>query len=538
MLGVGSTFAGYRIQGVLGQGGMGTVYLAQHPRLPRSVALKLLNREVSTDPELARRFEREADVIARLEHPGIVGVLDRGAEDGHLWIAMQCIRGTDAASWDAAAQPPASVIGLLAGVASALDYAHSRGVLHRDVKPANILIAQGDDFRQARAVITDFGIAGLVDSTDTKLTATGTFTATLAYGSPEQLSGAAVDHRSDQYSLACTLFALLAGQPPYAATNPGQVVMGHLTKPVPRLTSVRPDLPAALDAVLERAMAKQREQRFPNCTEFITAAGAALEGRRTADTVDSARVAPTVHSSAPIGYEQVGEVRLPHSGWAPPGAGPGPMQYGPAAHGPGRGNPIRPYAPARRSGFPVVPAVIIGLVVALIGVATVVSVAVSASDDNDSPPPWRYAQAVRDAFPDLVPEAGPSHEGWRKASCRPSNYGEITCMHMDNSGISFKIEDFEDPLTAEAELKSEDLHDTRQGTEIEDTEKLAPNPTLDLPAKMTVPAVGSRASYGYDAYFSFMTDRDRSRYLIMVNWPGHTADDILRDWWAVAPLSK
>src|SRR5690606_1835287 len=282
----------------------GTVYLAQHPRLPRSVALKLLNREVSTDPAVARRFEREADIVARLEHPGIVGVLDRGTEDGHLWIAMQFIQGTDAASWDVAAQPPASVVGLLAGVASALDYAHSRGVLHRDVKPANILIAQGDDFRQARAVITDFGIAGLVDSTDTKLTATGTFTATLAYGSPEQLSGAAVDHRSDQYSLACTLFALLAGQPPYAATNPGQVVMGHLTKPVPRLTSVRPDLPAALDAVLERAMAKQREQRFPNCTEFITAAGAALEGRRTADTVDSARVAPTVHSSAPIGYEQ------------------------------------------------------------------------------------------------------------------------------------------------------------------------------------------------------------------------------------------
>ena len=538
MLGVGTTFAEYRIQGVLGQGGMGTVYLAQHPRLPRSVALKLLNRDVSTDPEVARRFEREADVVARLEHPGIVGVLDRGTEDGHLWIAMQFVQGTDAASWDAAAQPPANVVGLLAGIASALDYAHSRGVLHRDVKPANILIAQGDDFRQARAVITDFGIAGLVDSTDTKLTATGTFTATLAYGSPEQLSGAAVDHRSDQYSLACTLFALLAGQPPYAATNPGQVVMGHLTQPVPRLTSVRPDLPAALDAVLERAMAKQREQRFPNCTEFITAAGAALEGRRTADTVDSARVAPTVHNSAPIGYEQVGEVHPPHPGWAPPGAGPGPMQCGPAAHGPGRGNPIRPYAPARRSGFPVVPAVIIGLVVALIGVATVVSVAVSASGDNDSPPPGRYAHAVRDAFPDLVPEAGPSHEGWRQASCRPSNYGEITCMHMDNSGISFVIEDFEDPMAAEAELKSEDLHDTRQGTEIEDTEKLAPNPTLDLPAKMTVPAEGSRASYGYDAYFSFMTDRDRSRYLITVNWPRHTADDILRNWWAVAPLGK
>lgn len=208
MLG-GATFAGYRIQGLLGRGGMGTVYLAQHPRLPRSVALKLLNREVCTDPELARRFEQEANVIARLEHPGIVGILDRGADDGHLWIAMQYIRGSDAASWEASAQPSTTVVRLLAGVASALDYAHSRGVLHRDVKPANILVAQADGFREAHAVITDFGIAGLMDSTKTKITATGTFTATLAYASPEQLSGEALDQRCDQYSLACTLFALL-----------------------------------------------------------------------------------------------------------------------------------------------------------------------------------------------------------------------------------------------------------------------------------------------------------------------------------------
>src|SRR5690606_2724988 len=110
VLGVGATFAGYQVEGVLGRGGMGTVYLARHPRLPRSVALKLLNREVSTDPELSRRFEREADVVARLEHPGIVGVFDRGTDDGHLWIAMQYIRGTDAASWDARAYPPATAV--------------------------------------------------------------------------------------------------------------------------------------------------------------------------------------------------------------------------------------------------------------------------------------------------------------------------------------------------------------------------------------------------------------------------------------------
>lgn len=318
MLGAGTTFAGYQVEGVLGQGGMGTVYLARHPRLPRSVALKLLNREVSTDRELVRRFEREADVVAQLEHPGIVGVFDRGAEDGHLWIAMQYIRGTDAASWKSAGQPPATVVRLLSETASALDYAHSRGVLHRDIKPANILIAEADEFREAHAVLTDFGIARLTDANNTKITATGTFTATLAYGSPEQLSGEDVDHRTDQYSLACTLFAMLAGQPPYASTNPGQVVMGHIAQPVPQLTGFRADLPTAINAVVERAMAKSRDERFATCGEFTAAAAAALEGRHIA--ADLVRSAPTALNMHANGYE----VRVPRQ----PEMGAGPQSWG------------------------------------------------------------------------------------------------------------------------------------------------------------------------------------------------------------------
>lgn len=299
MLGAGATFAGYRIEGVLGQGGMGTVYRARHPRLPRTVALKLLNREVSTDLEVVRRFEREADVVARLDHPGIVGVLDRGANDGHLWIAMQYLRGTDAAHWDAAAHSPATVTRLLGGTASALDYAHSRGILHRDVKPANIVIVPGDDFRDTYAVLTDFGIAGLTDSINTKITTTGTFTATLAYASPEQLSGEVVDHRSDQYSLACTLFTLLAGKQPYPGTNPGQVVMGHIAQPVPRITAARADLPAALDEVFEQAMAKQRDGRFATCAEFITTAVDVLGGRHT-EAAGTPAAAPTPERGSPV----------------------------------------------------------------------------------------------------------------------------------------------------------------------------------------------------------------------------------------------
>ncbi|MFE3541528.1 protein kinase [Nocardia sp. NPDC059177] len=288
MLESGASFAGYRLERVLGQGGMGTVYLAGHPRLPRSVALKLLNREFSGDPELQRRFEQEADVVAQLDHPGIVGVFDRGSDDGYLWIAMQFIRGTDAATWDSRGHEPGVTARLIGETATALDYANQHGILHRDVKPGNILIADADRGLEQRAVLTDFGIARVTTAT-TQLTATGTFTATIAYASPEQLSGEVVDHRSDQYSLACTLFAMYAGHPPYASTNPGQAVMGHLSQPVPRLTTTRPDLPPALDSVIARAMAKRRDERFTSATEFTDAVRDALEGRHIA--------APTVLQS-------------------------------------------------------------------------------------------------------------------------------------------------------------------------------------------------------------------------------------------------
>ncbi|WP_051187220.1 serine/threonine-protein kinase [Nocardia tenerifensis] len=292
---MGESFADHLVEGVLGQGGMGTVYRARHPRLPRLVALKLLHRAVSQDEELRRRFIQEANVVARLEHPGIVGIYDRGTTDGHLWISMQYIAGIDAARLATGTTPPAHILRIITDTADALDYAHSRGVLHRDIKPANILLSEQDSGRGPRAVLTDFGIARLLDS-DTKLTATGTFTATLAYASPEQLSGDPIDHRADQYSLACTLYALLAGRAPFAATNPGQVVAGHIAKPVPRISHHRPDLPAPLDDVISRAMAKQRQDRFDSCAEFAAAATAALHGRpssRTAPTVLNSRTAPT-----------------------------------------------------------------------------------------------------------------------------------------------------------------------------------------------------------------------------------------------------
>ncbi len=275
MLRKGDVFAGYTIRRVLGQGGMGVVYLARHPRLPRLTALKLLSRELSADEEIRRRFEREADLVAQLEHPNIVNVYDRGTDDDQLWISMQFVAGTDVATADVNVLTPGRAVQIVAETATALDFAHAGGVLHRDVKPANILLAKPPIGRPERVVLTDFGIAAVRDS-ETTLSSGDTITATLAYAAPEHLAGAPLDHRADQYSLACTLFWMLTGSVPFPGPSPGAVIQAHLSKPVPPLRSLRPDLPATLDAVLARATAKRVDARYASCAEFATAAKAAL----------------------------------------------------------------------------------------------------------------------------------------------------------------------------------------------------------------------------------------------------------------------
>ncbi|WP_405485500.1 serine/threonine protein kinase [Nocardia sp. NBC_00511] len=275
MLSNGDVFAEYVIERQLGRGGMGSVYLAKHPRLPRMTALKLLNREMVFDKEIRARFEREADLVAQLDHHNIVTVYDRGLADGQLWISMQFVDGVDAAGVNPQTLPPERAVQIVAETADALDYAHRNGVLHRDVKPANILLARSTGGKGERVYLTDFGIARLRDDSG-HLTQTGTFTATLAYASPEQLTGSALDGSSDQYSLACTLFWLLTGTGPFSATNPAAVIQGHLQNPPPLLSTARPGLPPSLDQVMAKAMAKRPEDRFATCSDFAAAAKRAL----------------------------------------------------------------------------------------------------------------------------------------------------------------------------------------------------------------------------------------------------------------------
>ncbi|MFI6167742.1 bifunctional serine/threonine-protein kinase/ABC transporter substrate-binding protein [Nocardia sp. NPDC051052] len=275
MLRAGEVFAGYVIERQLGRGGMGSVYLARHPRLPRRIALKLLSPGLHANDEMLARFEREAELVARLDHPNIVAVYDRGVDDGIRWISMQYVDGIDAGALDPHSLDPARAVEIITETAKALDYAHAVGVLHRDVKPANILLSRPTAGQDERVLLTDFGIARLRDDAH-QLTRTGMFAATLAYAAPEQLSASTVDHRTDQYALACTLFWLLSGTAPFAADNPAAMIAAHLQQPPPPLTSRRPNLPPAIDAVLTKALAKRPEGRFDSCAEFATAARQAL----------------------------------------------------------------------------------------------------------------------------------------------------------------------------------------------------------------------------------------------------------------------
>jgi serine/threonine-protein kinase len=268
----GQTFAGYEILQQLGSGAMGEVYLAAHPRLPRHDALKVLGQQVSDDPTYRERFNREAQNAATLSHPNIVAVYDRGEYADQLWISMAYVEGTDAArllkEQYRKGMPPEEAVRIIAAVADALDYAHQRQLLHRDVKPANILLAALDSGGW-RAMLADFGIARRVDDT-TSLTQTNMAVGTVAYAAPEQLMGLDLDGRADQYSLAATAFELLTGQHLYLDLNPAVVISQHVSAPPPEIADRKPEL-SHLGPVLSKALAKSPGDRYPTCMDFARA---------------------------------------------------------------------------------------------------------------------------------------------------------------------------------------------------------------------------------------------------------------------------
>ena len=277
-LAAGQTFAGYEILRRLGSGAMGEVYLVQHPRLPRRDALKVLAQHVSDDPTYRERFNREAQNAATLSHPNIVAVYDRGEYEGQLWITMAYVEGTDASRLLGEkyrkGMPPDEVVQIITAVADALDYAHQRQLLHRDVKPANILLTELDSGGW-RAMLADFGIARRVDDSTT-LTQTNMTVGTVAYAAPEQLMGQPLDGRADQYSLAATAFELFTGSHLYLDRNPAVVISQHVSAPPPAIADRKPEL-SGLGPVLSKALAKSPRDRYDTCVDFADA----LSGIRT-----------------------------------------------------------------------------------------------------------------------------------------------------------------------------------------------------------------------------------------------------------------
>jgi serine/threonine protein kinase len=377
---LGTMVASYLVEELLGRGGMGVVYRAVDQRpgtRGRKVALKILAPELSADERFRQRFERESQIAASIDHPNIVPVYEAGDVDGLLYIAMRYVEGEDlrALVQREGPLPPERALALVGQVAAALDAAHARGLVHRDVKPGNILLVGGDRESPPHVYLTDFGLTKRADS-HSGLTVTGQFVGTIEYVAPEQIEGKDVDARTDVYALGCVLFETLAGAPPFQTEQDAAMLWAHLTQPPPRISERRPGLPVALDDVLARAMAKAREERFGTCRDLVTAArGAVTAGAARppspppppppppAPEPATAPVAPPQPAATPPAYAPP----APQPSW-PPGAPP-------------------PGPPTRRSPVLLVSVILGVVVVAAVAVAVVLASGGDEPDPPPSPPP-------------------------------------------------------------------------------------------------------------------------------------------------------
>jgi tRNA A-37 threonylcarbamoyl transferase component Bud32 len=299
---IGATLVGYRVEMLLGRGGMGSVYRAEHVALGRKVALKVLAPELTDNKEFRSRFMLESRSAARLEHPNIIPIYEAGEADGRLYIAMRYVAGRDLGALIANEGPlaPQRTVDLLSQVANALDAAHHQGMVHRDVKPANILI---DRLRRPNAPehawLCDFGLVKpFAAPAEQRLTATGVFMGTIQYVAPEQIEGRELNGQTDVYALGCVLYECLTGRLPFERDSDVATLYAHLHDPPPTIEG-RPEL----DAVLTTAMAKSRAERFRNCDDLVRAARVAVAGGRRPPPTEpagySADRIPTAERSAP-----------------------------------------------------------------------------------------------------------------------------------------------------------------------------------------------------------------------------------------------
>ncbi|MCC6499122.1 MAG: serine/threonine protein kinase [Anaerolineales bacterium] len=274
----GQMLGPYRIISQIGQGGMATVYKAYQPSMDRNVAIKVLPRQLAESPEFAARFQQEARIIARLEHPHILPVFDFGESDGVTYFVMRYLEaGTLKTKMEAGPLSLNEIDRLFTQLADALNYAHGHGIIHRDLKPANALIDESGNL-----FLTDFGIAKLLESASPRLTQTDAIMGTPAYISPEQAKAEKVNQRSDIYSLGIILYEMVTGSVPFVADTPLAVILKHISDPLPPPSIVKKDIPQPIERVILKALAKEPDDRYATAAEFLSAWKRALEETETA----------------------------------------------------------------------------------------------------------------------------------------------------------------------------------------------------------------------------------------------------------------
>jgi pSer/pThr/pTyr-binding forkhead associated (FHA) protein len=355
-VGLGSVFAGCRVAEVIGHGDMGVVYRAEELALQRPVALKLILPEYSGDARFRERFRRESMVAAAIDHPNVIPIFDAGDEDGVLYITMRLVVGTDLRALIAAEGriEPLRAARIVGQVGAALDAAHARGMLHRDVKPANVLLGRED-----HVYLSDFGLAKQVDAVS-GLSRQGSIVARAEYVAPEQIKNERVDARADIYALGCLLFEALTGQAPFAEWERGPAALAHLEAPRPSPVALRPDLPREFDDVVSRAMAIDPNDRYPSAGDLGQAALVAAGGLRRASpwsVVATGEAAPVMAEPLPV--------PLPVPVPAPDAAAAAPRERAPEPAG-SRGGAALRWAIALAA----LAAVAVGMVAALMGIST------------------------------------------------------------------------------------------------------------------------------------------------------------------------
>ncbi len=355
----GTPFGRYRLIELLGQGGMGEVWRAYDTTIDRVVALKVLLPHFAKDPDFDKRFRREARTAARLDDPHIVPIHDVGEIDGRLYVTMRLINGVDLQTLlKSGPLPPQRAVHIIDQIASALHTAHQAGLVHRDVKPSNILLAHNDF-----AYLIDFGIAR--SATDTKLTSEGSTIGTWAYMAPERFQTGDVQPSSDIYALACVLFECLTGEPPFPGSTLEQIAVGHMVAPPPRPSEVSGAVPSGLDRVIETGLAKQSTDRYPTAVDMAAAAREAI----TEPTGHAPHAAPT--QPAPVlNYPPTQPPWPPAPPWSPP-----------------------PPPPKRSSHKPLIIVGALAAVVLLVAAGVFATVQLTGHDTSTAPPPTAAAPA-------------------------------------------------------------------------------------------------------------------------------------------------